>query len=164
MALVLVINVAQLITISVRYAIDNEEFANEWIDYNCSNLGKYITFDTIFIVWTGCIVTGITHVILFKIGEKRDSVCLMLSSVVLGIIKELVSNSLTPRQSKKAWVFFRLSFVLHYQFWLLYAFVWLKVEDVYTAWFGLFWRYYSTLLKLPYFITKSKYFNKVVLT
>ena len=97
MALVLVINVAQLITISVRYAIDNEEFANEWIDYNCSDLGKYITFDTIFIVWTGCIVTGITHVILFKIGEKRDSVCLMLSSVVLGIIKELVSNSLTPR-------------------------------------------------------------------
>ena len=91
-ALVLVINVAQLITISVRYAIDNEEFANEWIDYNCSNLGKYITFDTIFIVWTGCIVTGITHIILFKIGEKRDSVCLMLSSVVIGIIKELVSN------------------------------------------------------------------------
>ena len=51
MALVLVINIAQLITISVRYAIDYEDFAHEWKD-SPSKLGKYIAFDTVFIVNT----------------------------------------------------------------------------------------------------------------
>ena len=91
MALVLVINIAQIITISVRYAIDYEDFAHEWKD-SPSKLGKYIAFDTVFIVWIGCIVTGITHIILFTIGEKVDSDCLMFSSIVLGIIKETVSH------------------------------------------------------------------------
>ena len=91
MALVLVINIAQIITISVRYAIDYEDFAHEWKD-SPSKLGKYIAFDTVFIVWIGCIVTGITHIILFTIGEKVDSDCLMFSSIVLGIFKELVSK------------------------------------------------------------------------
>ena len=92
MTLVLVINIVQLTTISVRFAIDYEDFAHEW-KYGPSRLGKYIAFDTVFAVWIGCIVTGLTHNILFAIGEAIDSDCLMFSSIVLGILKELVSMS-----------------------------------------------------------------------
>ena len=91
MTLVLVINIVQLTTISVRFAIDYEDFAREW-KYTPSTLGKYIAFDTVFAVWIGCIVTGLTHNILFAFGEAIDSDCLMFSSIVLGIFKELVSK------------------------------------------------------------------------
>ena len=114
MTLVLVINIVQLTTISVRFAIDYEDFAREW-KYTPSTLGKYIAFDTVFAVWIGCIVTGLTHNILFAIGEAIDSDCLMLSSIVLGALKEVVSIFFSNVKNVHFYVYVlicRLSFFL----------------------------------------------------
>ena len=89
--LVLVINVAQLTAISIRYKIDHETFSREWTD-SASGLGKHIPFEIVFHVWIGLIITGLKHNVLFAIGEALDSDCLMIGSIVLGALKEFVSN------------------------------------------------------------------------
>ena len=91
-ALVFLINVVLLILISVTYASDPSELAHGWKYHPRKPFLSEIPFVYVFGVGSGCIVTGITHTILFFIGKAADCPILMVLSIGLGILKELVSK------------------------------------------------------------------------